>query len=108
MAIYEYLCPECGPFDVFLPMGTAPQARNCAACGGKARRRYSGPNLRRVHPALAAGLAMEERSREAPEVVHRPDAESGDSGDAREGTFRAASGRPARPPHPALSRLPRP
>ncbi|WP_067134276.1 FmdB family zinc ribbon protein [Microtetraspora malaysiensis] len=105
MAIYEYLCPECGPFDVSLPMGTAPQARNCATCGGKARRRYSGPNLSRVHPALAAGLAVEERSREAPEVVRRPDARSGG---AREGAPRAASKRPARPPHPGLSRLPRP
>ncbi|GLX01601.1 zinc ribbon domain-containing protein [Microtetraspora sp. NBRC 16547] len=94
MAIYEYLCPDCGPFDVSLPMGTAPETGACSACEGPARRRFSGPNLRRVHPALAAGLAGEERSREAPEVVRAP----------RGGTGPAA----ARPPHPAPAHLPRP
>ncbi|WP_067171918.1 FmdB family zinc ribbon protein [Microtetraspora niveoalba] len=110
MAIYEYLCPECGPFDVFLPMGTAPEARGCTACGGAARRRYSGPNLRRVNRALAAGLAMEERSREAPEVVRAGSGGEPDHG-GRGGHDvgpRRPSGRSARPPHPALARLPRP
>ncbi|MCC5581635.1 zinc ribbon domain-containing protein [Microtetraspora sp. AC03309] len=106
MAIYEYLCPDCGPFDVFLPMGTAPETRDCSACEGPARRRFSGPHLRRVHPVLAASLAREERSREAPEVVPAP---GGTSGSAPGGVpRRRASGRPARPPHPALARLPRP
>lgn len=91
MAIYEYRCPECGPFDVSLPMGSAPQARDCAACGRPARRVFSAPGLTRTPPALAAALAREEQSREAPEVVSGP-----------------PRARTARPPHPALARLPRP
>ncbi|WP_093260549.1 FmdB family zinc ribbon protein [Thermostaphylospora chromogena] len=91
MAIYEYRCPQCGRFEVFLPMGTAPASHRCSACGRPARRVQSAPNLSRTPPALAAALTAEERSREAPEVVTRTSREER-----------------TRPPHPALARLPRP
>lgn len=92
MATYEYVCPECGYFDVHLPMGTAPPARSCSTCGCDARRVFSSPNFSWVPPALSTALDREEQSRDAPEVVpgvprrrRRPQA-----------------------PHPALARLPRP
>ncbi|MDP9863693.1 MULTISPECIES: FmdB family zinc ribbon protein [Streptosporangium] len=91
MATYEYLCRECGRFDVQLPIGTAPASRDCSACGRGARRVFSPPGLSRVHPALSAALDLDERSREAPEVVSNIPREH-----------------PPRPPHPALARLPRP
>lgn len=91
MAIYEYACPDCGPFDVRLPMGSAPPSRGCPACERDAPRLFSPPNLSRVHPALSAAFDREERSREAPAVV---------SGPPRR--------RSPRPPHPALAHLPRP
>ncbi|MFC7648787.1 FmdB family zinc ribbon protein [Streptosporangium lutulentum] len=71
MAIYEYLCPACGPFDVRLPMGTAPLSRDCSTCERGARRVFSPPGLSRVHPALSAALDRDEQSRDAPAVVSR-------------------------------------
>ncbi|WP_089205899.1 FmdB family zinc ribbon protein [Streptosporangium subroseum] len=91
MAIYEYLCPACGPFDVRLPIGTAPLSRGCSTCERGARRVFSPPNISRTHPALSAALDRDEQSREAPAVV----------------SSLPVRRRP-RPPHPALARLPRP
>lgn len=91
MATYEYVCLDCGRFDVHLPIGTAPLSRDCSACEREARRVFSPPNFSRVHPALSAALGREERSRDAPTVV------SGIPGRRR-----------SRPPHPASAHLPRP
>ena len=91
MATYEYLCPMCGPFDVHLPMGTAPPSRGCSKCERGARRVFSPPGLSRVHPTLSAALDRDERSRDAPEIVSS-----------------VPGGRRPQPPHPALARLPRP
>ncbi|GGP99641.1 FmdB family zinc ribbon protein [Streptosporangium pseudovulgare] len=91
MVTYEYLCPECGRFEVRLPMGAAPPTRDCPACERAARRVLSAPRLSRVSPALSAALDRGERSREAPEVVPAPPGR-----------------RAVRPPHPATARLPRP
>ncbi|MGW3950487.1 FmdB family zinc ribbon protein [Streptomyces sp. NPDC004752] len=92
MATYEYLCSRCGPFDVKLAIGTAPIAHGCPVCAGDARRVFSSPGLPRTSNAAAALRVREERSREAPAVVSE-----------------IPPGRGVRqPPHPALSRLPRP
>ncbi|MFD1929965.1 MULTISPECIES: FmdB family zinc ribbon protein [Nonomuraea] len=91
MATYEYHCPDCGRFDVHLPIGTATPVCDCPACHGPSRRVFSSPYLSRVPAAVAAGLAREERSQEAPEVVTD-----------------LPPRRRRRRPHPALARLPRP
>ncbi|MES4889657.1 zinc ribbon domain-containing protein [Streptomyces sp. NPDC096012] len=91
MATYEYRCVRCGTFDVKLPIGTAPEARDCPVCAGAARRVFSAPGIARTSTAAAALRSREEQSREAPEVVSQ-----------------VPPGRTApRQPHPALSRLPR-
>jgi putative FmdB family regulatory protein len=92
MATYEYLCPDCGRFDVHLPIGTAPASRDCFTCEREAHRVFSPPGFSLVHPALSAALDREEQSRDAPAVV------SGVPNRRR----------PQPPPHPALARLPRP
>jgi putative FmdB family regulatory protein len=92
MTIYEYLCPDCGPFEARLPLGTAPPGRDCAKCRRTARRVFSTPNLARTSPLLASARAREERGREAPEVVTAP----------------AAQKRRPPPAHPMHARLPRP
>ncbi|GAA5083860.1 hypothetical protein GCM10023259_094750 [Thermocatellispora tengchongensis] len=72
-------------------MGTAPEDFECAKCHRAAARVFSAPHLARMPSGLAAALAREEQSREAPQVVTEV------PGRRRE-----------RPPHPALGRLPRP
>nr|WP_285779598.1 zinc ribbon domain-containing protein [Microtetraspora sp. NBRC 13810] len=86
---YEYRCPGCGCFEVRLPIGTAPESRDCPACRRPARRVFSAPHLARTSPGTAAAREREERSREAPDVVGPPPVRK-------------------RRPHPAAARLPRP
>ncbi|MBT2389165.1 FmdB family zinc ribbon protein [Streptomyces maoxianensis] len=92
MATYEYLCSRCGPFDVKLAMGTAPEVYGCPVCAGSARRVYSSPGLLPTSNVAAALHDQEEQAREAPAVVSEVPPRSG----------------VRQQPHPALSRLPRP
>ena len=71
MATYVYRCPDCGPWEVRLPMGSAGSTAACPGCGGAAPRRYTPPLLSRTPGPLAAMLAREEASRDQPEVVNR-------------------------------------
>ncbi|MFE3448280.1 FmdB family zinc ribbon protein [Nonomuraea sp. NPDC059194] len=92
MATYEYRCPDCGLFEVHLPIGTATAVRDCVACHRPAPRIFSSPYLSRVPSAVAAARTLEEQSRDAPEVV----------------TSMPPPRRRPQPQHPALPRLPRP
>ncbi|WP_199881036.1 FmdB family zinc ribbon protein [Streptomyces kebangsaanensis] len=92
MATYEYLCSQCGSFDVKLTIGTAPKTHGCPVCTNPARRLYSAPGLSLTSSASAALHEREEQAREAPAVVSEVPPRT----------------RPEQRPHPALSRLPRP
>jgi putative FmdB family regulatory protein len=96
MAIYEYRCEVDGPFDVTLPIGTAPSSIVCPACAGEAGRVYSNPMVSFAPRPLVAALEHEEKTRHEPDIVTtlppRP---------RRERT-------PMAPLTPALQKLPRP
>ncbi|MPZ87888.1 MAG: zinc ribbon domain-containing protein [Nitriliruptorales bacterium] len=94
MTVYEYLCRECGVFEVDRPMGTAVPEVPCPRCARNARRRFCPPLLSRAPSALAVAHAREEKSRDEPEVVDRVPPRPAHRG-----------GRP--PGHPALKRLPK-
>ena len=40
MPLYEFRCPECGPFDLHRDMRDAASTAPCPACDQPARRRY--------------------------------------------------------------------
>ena len=95
MAIYEYRCEADGPFEVMLPMGTAPAALACPECAGDAARVFTNPMLGTLAPReLVAALDHQEKTRYEPDVV----------------TSLPPSGRrtPTAPLTPALAKLPRP
>jgi putative FmdB family regulatory protein len=69
MATYVYRCPDCGPWDVRLPMGTAGPTVNCPACGTVAARQFTPPLLSRTAAPVAAARLREEASRDAPTVT---------------------------------------
>jgi putative FmdB family regulatory protein len=69
MALYEYRCPECGPWVVALPMGAAEAARTCPTCGAPSRRRWTAPALNRMDRSLVRHRQREEASGDVPEVV---------------------------------------
>lgn len=94
MAIYQYRCAECGPFDVSRPIGTAASAETCAACGGGASRVFTPPLLARTSRPFARALQAQEASAHEPQVVKRAP---------------EAPRRPAAPPaDPRHALLPRP
>lgn len=73
MAIYEYRCEIDGAFEVSLPMGTAPEAFECSACGGRAQRIVSMPSVRTgARTAWLGAVDRARRSAHEPEVVTSP------------------------------------
>ncbi|MBA9005844.1 FmdB family zinc ribbon protein [Thermomonospora cellulosilytica] len=71
MAIYQYRCPKCGPFEVIRPLGEAGRSQRCGGCGGTARRVFTAPMLVRTPRPLARALAAQEASAYEPAVVDR-------------------------------------
>ncbi|MFI6291728.1 FmdB family zinc ribbon protein [Nonomuraea sp. NPDC050790] len=71
MAVYEYTCGTCGPFDARHPIGQAPEQAACAGCGAAAARRFSPPAVRRVSPGLRRALDAQEAGAHQPRVVRR-------------------------------------
>lgn len=92
MATYVYRCPDCGPWEVTLPMGAAGATAACPTCGSLAPRRYTPPLLSRTSAPLARARLQEEASRDAPAVT---------------AAVPKAVGRPS-PPDPRWQALPRP
>jgi putative FmdB family regulatory protein len=92
MATYVYRCPDCGPWEVRLPMGAAGATAPCPTCGSDAPRRYTAPLLSRTSAPLARARLQEEASRDAPTVT---------------AAVPKAVGRPS-PPDPRWQGLPRP
>ena len=70
MTTYEYQCDEDGVFDVYLPLGTAPQSITCSVCGNEARRVFSVPTIKcGSRPGWVAAIDHADKSRYEPEVV---------------------------------------
>ena len=69
MATYEYRCEDDGAFDTRLPLGTAPAALACPACGHDAPRVFSSPMLKSMPRGLVAALDHEDKTRHEPDVV---------------------------------------
>lgn len=92
MARYDYVCGDCGTFEVVRAIATAAAQERCPACGGGAVRVFSPPALTSPRSPLRAARDAADRSAHEPAVVGRSP-----SGPRR-----------ARPPNPLHARLPRP
>ena len=96
MAIYEYRCERDGPFEVTLPIGTAPASIACPSCANEAERVFSSPMVSFAPRELVAALDHEEKTKTDPDVVtsipRRPTHER----------------TPTAPLTPTLQKLPRP
>ena len=69
MAIYEYRCELDGPFDVTLPIGTAPASVACPECASEAERVFSAPMSSLAPREVVAALDHEYKTRFEPDVV---------------------------------------
>lgn len=70
MALFDYLCAECGPFEISRPIGTAESFEHCPACGHLAERTYSAPAVTSPGSALSRARDAAERSAHEPGVVN--------------------------------------
>jgi putative FmdB family regulatory protein len=69
MPVYVFSCPECGRFELSLPMARAAGAASCPGCAREARRVFTPPGLTRPGSPLRRALETEEASAHEPRVV---------------------------------------
>ncbi len=93
MARYDYVCGECGVFEVVRPIDAPVCEQTCAMCGGRARRVYASPAITSPRSALRRMRDAAERSAHEPAVRH---------------SLPAPPRRSVRPPNPLHARLPKP
>jgi putative FmdB family regulatory protein len=74
--LYEFRCPDCGPFDLRRDMQDAADAALCPSCDKLAQRVYTvlgGPSLTgRLRDATKADRARVDRARSGEPVVTGP------------------------------------
>ncbi|HEY4042238.1 MAG TPA: FmdB family zinc ribbon protein [Rhodopila sp.] len=67
MPVYDYLCPDCGPFTMLRPMAEFEAPYPCEECGAAAPRALLvAPAMSSLDPARRAALATNERSANSP------------------------------------------
>ena len=69
MAIYAFICADCGPFELLRPMAEASAAARCPSCGDEARRVFTPPGLALVAGPKRRALELEEKSAHEPDVM---------------------------------------
>jgi len=69
MPVYVFSCPECGQFELSLPMARASGAAGCPMCVREARRVFTPPSLTRLATPVRRALETEEASAHEPRVV---------------------------------------
>lgn len=93
MARYDYMCGQCGVFEVVRPIDAPVGEHGCATCGGTATRVFT-------PPAITSPRSAMRRMRDAAELrPHEPMVRHGLPAPPRRNT---------RPPNPLHARLPRP
>lgn len=89
MPVYDYACPQCGPFEELRPMAEfqAPQA--CPSCGEESPRVVlTAPGLALMEAGRRTALATNERSANAPKRAggHGPNCGCAAHGGAKRST----------------------
>ena len=76
MPLYEFRCPDCGPFDLRSDMADAAATAPCPACSRPAARRYSvgagRPPAGALRDAGRADRARADRARSGEPIVTGP------------------------------------
>lgn len=72
MPIYEYRCPDCGPFESVHPMASVPRSEPCPVCSGESRKVFTAVGLSRTNSARAKAIGATEKSAHEPDVVSGP------------------------------------
>jgi putative FmdB family regulatory protein len=71
MPLYDYACPDCGPFSAWSAMARAGEPCACPDCGRDGPRQLAAPHLATLNGSLRKALDRAERSTAEPRVVQR-------------------------------------
>ncbi len=77
MALYDYACPGCGPFEDWRPMADAAKPAACPVCGKPSPRAITAPNISTMSGNTRIASARNEKSADEPRVVAREKPASG-------------------------------
>jgi putative FmdB family regulatory protein len=69
VAIYVFICEDCGPFELLRPMAESAAPARCPSCGTTARRVFTPPGLALLAAPMRRALNEEDKSAHAPDVV---------------------------------------
>ena len=76
MPLYEYRCPQCGPFDLRRAVEEASAPLSCPTCDAPVRRVYTAPGTATLNGPLSGAAAAErarvDRARSGEPVVTGP------------------------------------
>lgn len=71
MPLYDFTCPDCGPFRAWVPMDRSDQDTPCPHCTGNAGREVSAPHIGAMAAPLRQAVGRAERTAAAPRVMKR-------------------------------------
>ena len=71
MPIYDYLCPDCGPFELRRAMSESKAPAACGICHALAPRLPAAPRLNLMSNNNRIAETRNEKSAHEPDVVHR-------------------------------------
>ena len=68
MPLYEYECPQCGPFTAVRELAKSSHPAQCVQCGQEARKIFSIINFRTMAPRNRVAHERNERSAHSPHI----------------------------------------
>jgi putative FmdB family regulatory protein len=71
MPLYDYSCPDCGPFRAWTRMSEAEAPGRCPECGQRAQRSVAMPFLAMMNANTRIAHARNERSAHEPRVMSK-------------------------------------
>lgn len=71
MPLYDYACPDCGPFRAWSSMAQADEPCACPGCGQDGARQLATPHLATMNGRLRHAMDRAERSSAEPRLAKR-------------------------------------
>ena len=69
MALYEFVCPSCGTFELHRPISAETTSAPCPTCSAASGRRWTSPATSLLTPGMRRMLDAQDASRHEPQVV---------------------------------------
>ena len=85
MPKYDYICPDCGPFEEWRSMSLSAEPVACTSCGRGSSRAISAPFISNMNPYNRVAHQRNEKSADQPMVINKKDGDHGAHGPSHHG-----------------------